>query len=100
MATTFDEFQAAKDVGLSSPILNEIIYALPKIKDSVTKILSNINLLKAEEDARADLWYDETKFPDLDEIKIVRADACLLHCAKRGIGPFLYRNRIQGRTEK
>ena len=71
MAATFSEFQSPEEVGLPSPILNDIIYVLPKIQQSVNKILSSINLSKADEDARADLWRDETKYPDIDEMKFV-----------------------------
>ena len=95
MAATYSEFQSPEEVGLPSPILNEIIYVLPKIQESVNKILSSINLSKADEDARADLWRDETKYPDIDEMKFVRTIFDDLYSFLKNVaGALLYRNRV------
>ncbi|THH08198.1 hypothetical protein EW145_g2862 [Phellinidium pouzarii] len=70
IADTFDLFETPEDVGLTSPVLNDIIFALPKLKDSVKKIVSCINLKEAEDDKRDRLWVDPGKYPEVDDTKM------------------------------
>lgn len=72
VSSAFDTFQSPHDVGLTSPILNDIIYSLPMIKDTINEISSSINLSEAEDDNRSELWNDPDKYPAVDDMKMVR----------------------------
>ncbi|EJD05960.1 uncharacterized protein FOMMEDRAFT_104344 [Fomitiporia mediterranea MF3/22] len=69
-ADAFLPFENIEDVGLANPVLNEIIFTLPKIRDSVRKIGSCLNLKKADEDKRDELWSDPDKYPEVDDLKM------------------------------
>lgn len=52
VADTFQPFEVPEDVGFSNAILNDIVFSLPSIRDSVKKISGSLNLKKADEDKR------------------------------------------------
>ncbi|KAL1680878.1 muts domain V-domain-containing protein [Schizophyllum commune] len=59
----FPDVQAPKDVGFQSNVLNEIIYALPKIKPAIDEIVSHISLKEAAAGNREHLWKDPGRYP-------------------------------------
>ncbi|TFK27399.1 DNA mismatch repair protein MSH3 [Coprinopsis marcescibilis] len=65
LAFEADEFKESSDVGFQSDILNEVIFALPKIKEPVQKLLNDIDLRKATEGDKARLWNSFEKYPDI-----------------------------------
>lgn len=67
----FNTFESPKDVGFASSLLNDIISALPCLKAPVQNILSCIDLKKAAEDKRDELWIDPDKYPVVDDTKMV-----------------------------
>ncbi|KAJ8700304.1 Mismatch repair protein msh3 [Pleurotus ostreatus] len=57
-------------VGFKSDILNDIIFALPKIKQPIKDTMSQIILKKAEEGKRVEMWTDIEKFPELNDLTL------------------------------
>lgn len=79
MANLFQVYEAPKDIGFKSSVLNDIIYAIPQIRPAMQSILRDINLKKAAEDKREDLWNDPKKYPKIDDAHFVRTFAYLIH---------------------
>lgn len=71
IADAFQPVQSPADVGFTSVILNEIIVALPKLRDIVRGLLGDINLAKAAENDMMELWTDPEKYPDIEETQMV-----------------------------
>jgi len=71
VATAFDTFTNADEVGFRSKILNDIVFSLPNLRGPVKSILTTIDVKKAVEDARADLWRDSEKYPEISDAKFV-----------------------------
>ncbi|KAH8117506.1 muts domain V-domain-containing protein [Phellopilus nigrolimitatus] len=70
VANSFDIFASLEDVGFSTPVLNEIVFALPKLRSCMKQIMTCINLEKAKEDKRDELWSDPDKYPEVDDTKM------------------------------
>ncbi|KAF5324788.1 hypothetical protein D9611_004290 [Ephemerocybe angulata] len=72
IATAFDQenFTSTEDVGFESSLLNEIVFALPKIKGPIQSIIKEINLAKAKEGAMESLWTDFEKFPEISDLDL------------------------------
>ncbi|KAL5529107.1 hypothetical protein ACEPAG_5081 [Sanghuangporus baumii] len=70
IAESFNPFERSEDVGFSNAILNDIIFSLPSVRDSVKKINACLNLKKADEDKRDELWNDPDKYPQVDDMKM------------------------------
>jgi DNA mismatch repair protein MSH3 len=70
-ASTFEPFEKLEDVGFKSSLLNDIVFAIPKIKGPLKAIVDTINLQKAKEGNLTELWRDEEKYPALDDCKLV-----------------------------
>ena len=75
IASAFKPLDSPEAVGLKSPLLNGIIYALPTIKEAVDKLLAAIDIKKAKGDEKEDLWIDPAKFQSIDDTKTV-GNAC------------------------
>lgn len=74
-AFDLDNFEKPEDVGFSSPLLNQIIFSLPKIKEPVQSIIKEIHLKKAADGELDSLWTDFDKYPAIAEADMVG------HCA-------------------
>lgn len=80
IAAAFEAYQTPEDVGFQSEILNDVFYALPRLKEPVRSILAVFNLSKAVEDKRDELWYDEEKYPSIADTRCVRIPTVSLSC--------------------
>jgi DNA mismatch repair protein MSH3 len=58
--------------GFKSPILNEILAALPMLKDPVASLLNDISLKAAKEGNKDRMWTDPDKYPDIEGCTVVR----------------------------
>lgn len=58
-------------VGFKSSMINDTFYALPRIKPLVQKFLSQINVAKAKEGAKADMWLPEYQTEEITDCKDV-----------------------------
>ncbi|KAL1748072.1 muts domain V-domain-containing protein [Schizophyllum fasciatum] len=65
IGNAFRDVEAPKDVGFQSSILNEIVYALPKIKPAVDSILAQISLKEAAAGNKQHLWTDPGRYPEV-----------------------------------
>jgi len=63
-------------VGLESPVLNEIIAALPRLRTPVKNILDDIHLKDARDNKLASLWKNPDKFSELEDAKGVGLGGC------------------------
>jgi len=72
VASAFEPFGKPEDVGFKSSLLNDIVFAIPKIKEPLKAIIDAIDLQKAREGSLMELWRDEEKYPTLDDCKFVR----------------------------
>ncbi|KIL68593.1 hypothetical protein M378DRAFT_8640 [Amanita muscaria Koide BX008] len=54
-------------VGFKSEILNNVIFSLPKIKESVKEILDAIVLEKASQGEKESLWSDPERYPAIND---------------------------------
>jgi len=61
IATSFDAFAEPSQYGFASTLLNEIIFALPLLREPVTNLLSAVNLQAASEGRKDNLWSDTEK---------------------------------------
>lgn len=72
-----DEFQnlpkdmSTSSVGFRSTMINDAFYALPKVKPLVQKYLSMLNVTKAREGAKADMWLEEYQSEEITDCKDV-----------------------------
>ncbi|KAH6918993.1 DNA mismatch repair protein MSH3 [Coprinopsis sp. MPI-PUGE-AT-0042] len=64
-AFAHNDFQESEDVGCQSQLLNEIIFALPKLKQPVDNLLEQIHLKRAANGDKDHMWADEDKYPDI-----------------------------------
>lgn len=71
VSSAFEPFDKPDDVGFRSSLLNDIVFAIPKIKEPLKAIVDAIDLQKAKEGNLTELWRDEEKYPALDDRKFV-----------------------------
>ncbi|KAG9120901.1 Mismatch repair protein msh3, partial [Ceratobasidium sp. 392] len=69
IAVALDPIDTPKDAGFQSDILNDIAYSLPTLRGPLALIVSQINVDKAREDDKTELWVDSEKYPQIDEAK-------------------------------
>ncbi|KAI0086630.1 muts domain V-domain-containing protein [Irpex rosettiformis] len=67
IAIAFDRVPNSGDTGFRSPILNDIIAALPRLKEPVKALLDDISLKDAKEGNKVTMWNDPDKYPSIDE---------------------------------
>ncbi len=67
----FVDVECPSQVGFKSDILNNIIFALPKIKQPIKDTMSKIIIQKAEAGKRNEMWADIEKFPELNDLTLV-----------------------------
>ncbi|KAF4608344.1 Mismatch repair protein msh3 [Pleurotus pulmonarius] len=66
----FVDVESPSQVGFKSDILNNIIFALPKIKQPINDTMSKIIIQKAEAGKRSEMWTDIEKFPELNDLTL------------------------------
>lgn len=67
----FELFKDPKEVGFKSKTLNNVIYALPQMREPVRKLLAKVDVKQAEEGYKDEMWVDPEMFSKIDEIKTV-----------------------------
>jgi DNA mismatch repair protein MSH3 len=71
-AFAYNDFQESTDVGCQSQLLNEIVFALPKLKQPVGNLLEQIHLKMAAKGDKVNMWVDEDRYPDVTAATCVR----------------------------
>lgn len=71
VANEFDLIDKPQDAGLKSPLLNDILFTLPRLREPVQQFLNDINVTKAHEGELTDLWRDSEKYPEVDDAKML-----------------------------
>jgi len=72
-----EDFRTPADVGLKSPILNEIVYSLPKLRPIIKEYIGVVNIDQAKEGSKELMWQNPDRFPGLVEAAEV-CYACLI----------------------
>ncbi|EIM90301.1 DNA mismatch repair protein MSH3 [Stereum hirsutum FP-91666 SS1] len=67
VAIIFPAMDNVSDVGFKSPILNDIIATLPRLREPVQELISMIVLKRAAEGDKTLMWSDSEKYPALAE---------------------------------
>lgn len=76
IGSAFATFNAPKDVGLMSPLLQDIVFALPRVREPIQTLLNAINIRKASLEEKSELWRDESKYPAIRNAKVVGVYNC------------------------
>lgn len=71
VANTFDPIEKPEDAGFKSSLLNDIIFAMPRIREAVKSLLGDLNLKNAKEGEITDLWASPEKYPELEDVRFV-----------------------------
>ncbi|KAG9099780.1 Mismatch repair protein msh3 [Ceratobasidium sp. 370] len=69
IAAALDPIDTPSDAGFQSDILNDIACSLPTLRGPLALIESQINIDKARQDDKTELWVDSEKYPKIDEAK-------------------------------
>ncbi|TDL27572.1 DNA mismatch repair protein MSH3 [Rickenella mellea] len=69
VAKAFEPFESQQSVGFKSDMLNDIVFSLPKLRECTQTIIASINLKKAADDKRAELWTDPDKYASISELQ-------------------------------
>ncbi|KIP07972.1 hypothetical protein PHLGIDRAFT_510551, partial [Phlebiopsis gigantea 11061_1 CR5-6] len=67
LGTAFDRLPA-NTAAFDSSLLNDIVAALPRLREPMQSLLGAVNLKMAKEGRKDAMWTDLNKYPDLDEI--------------------------------
>ncbi|OCH90300.1 hypothetical protein OBBRIDRAFT_826026 [Obba rivulosa] len=68
IAATFNAPDPAGRASFQSPILEDVVNTLPKLKGPVNALLAEINVKKASEGCKDEMWTDLDKYPELDNL--------------------------------
>jgi hypothetical protein len=60
------------DVGFKSNLLNDIISTLPRLKEPMKELMGAVNLKKAADGNKIQMWTDNDKYPLIAETDFVR----------------------------
>jgi DNA mismatch repair protein MSH3 len=71
VANAFDPIEKPEDAGFKSSLLNDIIFAMPRIREAVEGLLGDLNLKNAKEGEITDLWASPEKYPELEDVRFV-----------------------------
>jgi DNA mismatch repair protein MSH3 len=74
VAGGFEDVTTPASVGLKSPVLNEIISSLPKLRAPINNLLAAVNLKKASEGKKDSMWTDLERYPNIIDADMVRID--------------------------
>lgn len=103
IADTFDPVSDDTAAGpFKSPLWNDIVATLPKLRVPLLELTCTINLSKARfEQSKDELWLDDDKYPALDDCKYVSCATILPsrthpHCALSRLVDPRYRKRASG----
>ncbi|KZO95721.1 DNA mismatch repair protein MSH3 [Calocera viscosa TUFC12733] len=69
IARAFPPFETRADVGFKSSVLNDVVYSLPTMLDAVTQLMQPIDLRKARDNNKDELWLDPQKYPAIQDTK-------------------------------
>ena len=72
VASAFPGKDTPESVGLKSPLLCNIICALPKLKEPAQFMLDAVSLKKASENNKEELWLDPERYPKIADADMVR----------------------------
>lgn len=61
----FETVEHLDQAGFDSPILNGIVFTLPKLRGPIQDLLEMIHLKAAKEGKKEALWTDEDKYPEI-----------------------------------
>ncbi|KAJ7172624.1 muts domain V-domain-containing protein [Mycena filopes] len=67
IGNAFADIRTPADVGLKSQLLNEIILALPPLKDPMRRLLDAIHPKQAAEGKKDSMWQDSSKYPLIED---------------------------------
>ncbi|KAG8828576.1 Mismatch repair protein msh3 [Serendipita sp. 399] len=67
ISTEFEPMDKPEDAGLKSPLLNDIVFALPRLRAIVSRFLADIDIKKAREGEITKLWKDPGKYPEIED---------------------------------
>jgi DNA mismatch repair protein MSH3 len=70
VAATFPNFSAPADVDCSSILWRKTLFVLPALKTPMDTILASINLHRARDNNKTNMWTDPEKFPTLDNVQL------------------------------
>lgn len=73
VASTFEPLTKPEDVGFKSSLLNDIVFAMPRIRDAVKSLLGDLNLKSAKEGDISNLWASPEKYPEVEDARFVSA---------------------------
>jgi DNA mismatch repair protein MSH3 len=59
------------DVGFDSKLLNEIIFALPNLRDSMKELLGVVSLKHAAAGRKDIMWNDPERYPTIADLDMV-----------------------------
>lgn len=83
VAHTFNPIEKPEDAGFKSSLLNDIIFAMPRIREAVKSLLGDLNLKNAKEGEITNLWASPEKYPELEDVRFVsgmyKLDVSLIH---------------------
>jgi DNA mismatch repair protein MSH3 len=71
IGTAFEDFDSPSQVGFKSHTLNDIVASLPKLREPIARLLADINLKRASQGDKENLWTDPTKYPDISDYEMV-----------------------------
>ena len=74
IASAFQPITRPEDAPFKSPLLNDIVTALPELREPMRYILDNVDLKAAKEGKKETIWTDPDKYPDIDAHTAVRID--------------------------
>jgi hypothetical protein len=103
VATTFSSFQTESpdEVGFRSPLLNNLIWALPRLRTAVQALIGEVNLVQLDLQNKSNIWTNVDRWPGIEDAATVSSADCgpIVHtdvlAAERSCG-----SRAAGRTEE
>ncbi|KAJ3987104.1 DNA mismatch repair protein MSH3 [Lentinula detonsa] len=70
IAFAFEPLQDSSKVGFKSPLLNNIVFALPFLQSSMTELFQTICLKHAADGRKDELWLVKDKYPKIEETRM------------------------------
>lgn len=72
IGNAFEPLEDPSHAGFKSPLWNDIVSSLPRLRKPVSQLLEVINLSKARsDDKKSELWVDDEQFEELANCKFV-----------------------------
>ncbi|KAG8825802.1 Mismatch repair protein msh3 [Serendipita sp. 401] len=70
ISTEFEPMKTSEDVGFKTPLLNDIVFGLPRLRVAVDKFLKEIDIKKARDGEITELWKDPAKYPEIEDARM------------------------------